>query len=173
MVESAIRPLWPLQHSATHRPTTHCMYNVMNEETDEIQNYQKLLKQDSTHEIWAIAMCKELGTLSQGYKGLIEGTNTFFFMSHEDIRDIPTDKTVTYARVVVDYRPQKADPNSVRLTIGVNLLNVPGEHSTTTSDLTTSKILWNSVLSTKYARFACIDIKNMYLQTPMMDYKYM
>ena len=48
-------------------------------------------------------MCKELGTLSQGYKGLIEGTDTFFFMSHDKIRDIPPDKTVTYARIVVDY----------------------------------------------------------------------
>ena len=36
MVESAIRPLWSLQHSATHKPTTHCMYNVMNEETGEM-----------------------------------------------------------------------------------------------------------------------------------------
>ena len=50
-------------------------------------------------------MCKELGTLSQGYKGLIEGTDTFFFMSHDEIRDIPQDKTVIYARIVVNYRP--------------------------------------------------------------------
>ena len=49
MVESSIRPLWSLQHSAKHIPTTHCMYNVMNEETGEMQNYHKLLKQDSTH----------------------------------------------------------------------------------------------------------------------------
>ena len=173
MLESAIRPLWSLQHSATHRPTTHCMYNVMNEETGEMQNYQKLLKQYSTREIWALAMCKELGTLSQGYKGLVEGTNTFFFVSHDKIRDIPPDKKVTYARIVVDYRPQNSDPNSVRLTVGGNILNVPGDLSTTKANLTTFKILWNSVLSNKYARFACIDIKNMYLQTPKTDYKYM
>ena len=36
MAESAIRPLWSLQHSATHQTTTHCMYNVMNEELPEI-----------------------------------------------------------------------------------------------------------------------------------------
>ena len=76
-------------------------------------------------------------------------------------------------RIIVDYWPQKADPNRERLTVGVNLLNFPGDLSTTTSDLTTSKILWNSVLSTKYTRFACIDIKNMYLQTPMTGYEYM
>ena len=126
MVESAIIPLWSLQHSATHRPTTHYMYNVMNEETGEMQNYQKLLKQDSTREIWALAMCKELGTLSQGYKGIFEGTNNFLSMSHEEIRDITPDETVTYERIVVDYRPQNSDPNSVRLTVGGNLLNSPG-----------------------------------------------
>ena len=91
----------------------------MNEETGEMQNYQKLSKQDSTHEIWALAMCKELGTLSQGYKGLVEGKNIFFFVSHDKICDIPPDKTVTYARIIIDYRPQKSDPNSVRLTVGV------------------------------------------------------
>ena len=173
IVESAIRPLWSLQYSATHLSTTHCMYNVMNKETSEMQNYQKLLKQDSTREIWTLAMCKEMGTLYQGYKGLFEGTNTFFFMSHDEIRDIQTDKTVTYAHIVVDYRPKKDDPNHVRLTVRGNLLNVPGDLINTTADLTISKILWNSVLSTKYACFACIDIKNMYLQTPVTDYEYM
>ena len=45
MSELAIRPLWSLQHSATHQPTIHCMYNVMNEETGEIHSYQKFFKQ--------------------------------------------------------------------------------------------------------------------------------
>ena len=58
MVESDIRPLWSLQHSATHQPTTHCIYNIINEETGEMQNYQKLLKQNSTREILSLAMCK-------------------------------------------------------------------------------------------------------------------
>ena len=77
-------------------------------------------------------MCKEMGTLSQGYKLLFEGTDTFFFMTHEKIRDIPPEKTVTYARIVVDHRLQKSDPNCVRLTVGDNILNVPGDLITTT-----------------------------------------
>jgi len=36
-----------------------------------------------------------------------------------------------------------------------------------------SKILWNSVISTKDARFAGADIKNMYLKTPLDWYEYM
>ena len=94
-------------------------------------------------------------------------------MSHDEIRYIPPEKTVTYARIVVDYQPQKSDPNPVRLTVGGNILNVPGDLSTTTADLTTYNMLWNSALLTKYERFACINIKNMYLQTPMTDYEYM
>ena len=38
----------------------------MNEETGEMKNYHKLLKQDITREIWELDMCKEMGTLSQG-----------------------------------------------------------------------------------------------------------
>ena len=119
-----------------------------------MQNYHKLLKQDSTCEIWALAMCKDLGTLSQETKSLVEGTNTFFLMIHDEIREILLDKKVTYARIVVYHRLQKSDPNRVLLTVGGNLLILPGELSTTTADLTTSKILCNSVFSTKYARFA-------------------
>ena len=56
MVELSIIPLWPLQHSATHQPTTHYMYNIINEETGKMKNYRILLKQDSTREICASAM---------------------------------------------------------------------------------------------------------------------
>jgi hypothetical protein len=85
-------------------------------------------------------MSKELGRLAQGFDGT-EGTSTFFFMTK-----------VTYARIVVDYRPQKADPNRVRITAGGNLINYPGELTTRTAVLTTSKILWNSTLSTPGAK---------------------
>ena len=38
-----------------------------------------------------------------------------------------------------------------------------------TADLTTSKILWNSVLSTQDAKYMCIDIKKFYLGTPLVE----
>jgi hypothetical protein len=80
---------------------------------------------------------------------------------------------VTYARIVVDYRPQKADPNRVRITAGDNLITYPEELTTRTADLTTTKILWNSVISTPGARYMCVNIKNMYLVTPMDRKEYM
>ncbi len=78
-----------------------------------------------------------------------------------------------YARIVVDYRPQKADPNRVRITAGGNLIAYPGELTTRMADLTTTKILWNSVISTPHAQYLCLDIKNFYLGTPMDRFEYM
>ncbi len=41
------------------------------------------------------------------------------------------------------------------------------------ADLTTSKLLWNSVLSTEGARYTCLDIKNFYLTAALDYYEYM
>ena len=68
-----------------------------------------------------------------------KGTNTVKFLTHEEIRRIPPDRTVTYARIVIDYRPQKDDPNRVRITVGGNLIDYPDELSTRTADLTTTQ----------------------------------
>jgi hypothetical protein len=94
-------------------------------------------------------------------------------MTHEQILHIPTDRTVTYTRIVVDFRPQKSDPNRVRLTAGGNLIDYPGELTTRTADLTTTKLLWNSVISTQDAKYLCLDIKNFYLGTPLDRFEYM
>jgi hypothetical protein len=118
-------------------------------------------------------MSKELHRLAQGKAGITKGTNTVFFMSHNEIRAIPSDRTVTYARVVIDHRPQKEDLNRVCITVGGNLINYPFELTTRTADMVSSKILWNSTISTEGARFAGADIANMYLETPLDRYEYM
>jgi hypothetical protein len=105
-------------------------------------------------------MTKELARLAQGLPNITEGTNTVFYLTHDEISNIPADRTVTYARVVADFRPQKADPNRVRITVGGNLINYPGEVTTRTADMVTSKILWNSVLSTPGTKNCCADVKN-------------
>ena len=51
------------------------------------------------------------------------------------------DKTPTYTRIVVDFRPQKSDPSRVRITAGGNLIKCPGELTTRTADITTTKII--------------------------------
>ena len=94
-------------------------------------------------------------------------------MSHDDIKTIPSDRVVTYARIVVDFCPQKRDPNRVRITAGGNLIDYPDKLMTRTANLTTFKILWNSLLSMEGAKFMGIDISKFYLGTPMDRYEYM
>jgi hypothetical protein len=151
----------------------HYAGNVVDPVTGESQNYQQLIKNPKTQERWSLGMCYELGRLSNGFNGRKDGTQTVHFMTHEEIKNIPTDRTVTYARIVVVYRSQKADPYRVRITVGGNLIDYPGEVTTRTADIVTSKIMWNSVLSTKDAKYMCADASNFYLETPMERREYM
>ena len=80
---------------------------------------------------------------------------------------------VTYARIVVDYHVPKDDPNKVHITVGGNLIDYPHGVTTRTADLTTTKLLWNSVVSTRGAKYACADIKSFYLKTPLDRPEYM
>ena len=139
---------------------------------ETITKYQKLAEDPLLKDTWMRAMCIELGRLTQGYKDT-KGTNTMRFLALNEIPGIPRDRVVTYARIVVDYRPQKADPNRVRITVGGNLIEYPYELTTRTADLTTSKVMWNSVISTPGSRYICADVKNFYLETPLDRYEYM
>ena len=78
-----------------------------------------------------------------------------------------------YGRICVDHRLHKSEPNRTRLTVGGNLINYPGEKYTPTADISTAKILFNSVISSKNAKFMSLDLKDFYLMTPMPDHEYM
>jgi hypothetical protein len=79
---------------------------------------------------------------------------------------------VTYGRFVVDIRPNKTETHRVHLTVGGNLIQYPGDVSTRPADLTTSKCLWNSTISTEGAKYLFLDVKNFYLVTPMDSFEY-
>jgi hypothetical protein len=80
---------------------------------------------------------------------------------------------VTYGRFVVDIRPNKTETHRFRLTVVGNLIQYPGDVSTRSADLTTSKCLWNSAISTEVTKYMCLDVKNFYLGTPMDSFEYM
>ena len=94
-------------------------------------------------------------------------------MTHDEVKKIPKDRRATYACIVMDYRTQKSDQNRVRITVEDNLLQYLFDTYTPTTDLVIAKLLWNSVLSTKDAQYICININNMYFQTPMQQREYM
>jgi hypothetical protein len=118
-------------------------------------------------------MSKELHCLAQGCTGITKGTNTIFLFLHADICNIPSDGTVTYARIMINHHPQKEDPNHVCITVKGNLIDYLFKLTTCTGDMVSSKILWNNVISTKDACFANANIKNMYLKTPLDQFEYM
>ena len=107
-----------------------------------IMSYKRLSKDPELKEVWETGFGKEWGSLAQGdtRTGVIV-TNTFKILRPEQILLIPNYCVVTYANIVVDYRPQKEDSNRVRITTGGNLIIYPGELTTRIADITTSKIL--------------------------------
>ena len=122
-------------------------------------------------EIWALAFCNELGRLTQGFKNKVKGTDCCVFIKFQNI---PKHKRATYARIVSEIRPQKKEePHRIRMTAGGNLIYYPFDKSQPTADLTTVKLHINSVISTRNARYACLDIKNMYLNSDMDEPEYM
>jgi hypothetical protein len=131
--------------------------------------YRKLITNPITKKDWLVSSAKEFGRLMQGVGGRVQGTNTMFFIKRSDI---PDGRKATYPRFVCEERPQKKEVNRMRLTLGGNLIDYPGEVSTRTAEMDIIKILLNSVVSTTDAKFCSLDIINFYLDTPLDRYEY-
>jgi hypothetical protein len=139
-----------------------------------IGSYKRLMQDPATAETWMTAFGKDFGGMCQGDDKTGQlGTNAVFVMTPSNVPLIPTDRTVTYARVVIDHCPQKADPNRIQITAGGNLINYPGKLTTRTTDVMTAKLLWNSMLSMPEAKNMCLDIKKFYLSAPLDCFEYM
>jgi hypothetical protein len=135
-----------------------------------ISSYKKLMHNPATVEVWQTAFGKGFGEMVQGdEKTGQKGTNSIFVKNHNKIRKAYAEKQkFTYTKIVVDYCPQKENPHCIRITAGGNLIQYKGDVSTRTADLTTSsKLLWNSVLSPRVAKYMCLDIKKNYLTTTL------
>jgi hypothetical protein len=144
---------------------------VLDPVTGASLNYIQLLR-GPDRVIWLQGCANEIGRLTQCFQDTsIKGTNAIHFIKPTNL---PPGRMATYLlRIVIDVRPQKAEPNRVRFTAGGNLVAYPGDVSMSTADMLTAKLLFNSVLSTPKAKFSCFDISNFYLNTPMERYEYM
>ena len=74
--------------------------------------------------------------------------------------------------VVCEVRPDKDDPDCIRITIGGNHICFPGDVGTNTASLELFKLMLNSALSCKGAHFSTIDLNFFYLDAPMPDPEY-
>ena len=144
--------------------------HAINPDTGLIAEHAELLKCSDGHH-WHASTADEFGRLMKGHgPDMKSGTETMFFIHPSQI---PRGKKPTYLRVVCAYRPEKSNPYRVRFTCGGDRVEYAGDVSTKTADLTTVKILLNSVLSTPNAKFMTLDLKDFYLGTPMPQHEYM
>jgi len=130
--------------------------------------YKDLLQSEDKH-LWSRGMCNELGRLSQGYHN-IAGNNTLYFIHKSKV---PSNKRVTYARIVCSLRPQKSETHRVRITAGGNITNYKGDPSTPVCSIETIKLHWNSVLSTPGAKYCTADLKDFFLMAALEEYEYL
>jgi hypothetical protein len=110
---------------------------------ETISSYKWLMNDPETAKVWQTAFGKDFGRMAQGdNKTGQKGTNSVFVMTHNELAIAKAaGHKWTYARIVVNYRPQKEDPNRIRIAVGGNLITYRGNTSTWTADLTTSKLL--------------------------------
>ena len=91
---------------------------------ETISSYKWLMHDPATAEVWQTAFGKDFGGMAQGNdKTGQKGTNSIFAMTHAKIKQAYGEKvTFTYAKIVVDFRPQKEDLYRIRIKAGGNLL---------------------------------------------------
>jgi hypothetical protein len=143
---------------------------VINQDTGARLEYHQLIQDETTFLVWNNVTVYEFGRLSQGVGGRIEGSKNILFIP---LHAIPQGKVLTYGRFAVDIIPNKSEVHHVLLTVGDNLIQYPGDVSARSADLTTSKCLWNSTISTEGTKYMCLHVKTFYLGAPIESFEYM
>jgi hypothetical protein len=93
---------------------------------ETVSSYKRLMNDQDTAEIWQTAFGKDFGGMAQGDdKTGQKETNSVFAMTQKEI-DIAraTCHKWTYVQIVVEYQPQKEDPNRIRIALGGNLITI-------------------------------------------------
>jgi hypothetical protein len=152
-----------------HWSQRHQANEVIHPVTGKEMEYSALMKDPRLQPLWTPGFGNECGRLFQGIQD-IPGTDTCFFI---EFKNIPSDRKITYGKIVCDFKPHKKEKERVRLTVGGDRLDYSGNVATATTDITTFKILINITLSTEYAAMMMMDIKNYYLGTPLPQFEYM
>ena len=152
---------------------------VLDETSGQSLQYRQLRKHQKFAHICNTSCANELGRLCQGIEqGLkvskhqrVKGTNTFYLIN---FAYIPQDRRneICHCMLFCKVKPHNEDPNRMRITVAGSQKFYPGDVGTPTGSLYLVKLIINSVLSRRNARFFSFDIKNFYLQTPMERSKY-
>jgi hypothetical protein len=140
---------------------------VMNADAGKLLNYRQLMRCAKRKKAWSLSSANKFGQLANGIGGRIRNpTNTIkLIFKHE----VPKEqkRNVTYGQCVCTVWPKKAEPNRARFPVGGDRINYPGKVATPTAKMLVAIMLFNSVISTKGARFMTMGVSNFYLMTPL------
>ena len=107
---------------ASRKFPRHVLNAVLNKDTGKLVEYRHLIGDQKYRKIWGQAYGNKLGRLAQGMEVRVKVTNTIFFIPKEYLPAARW-KGVTYGRIVVNYCPEKSNPNRFRLTVGGDCIN--------------------------------------------------
>ena len=79
---------------------------------------------------------------------------------------------ICHSHVACKVRPEKDDLYRTRITVTGGKIFYSGEVATPNGSLELIKLMINNVLSRPGTRFACFNINNFYLDTPLEDPEY-
>ena len=144
--------------------------HIYHKDTGKKMTLCALLKDPSTTEIWSRSASNEFGRLMNGNRAGVLGTQAMTMVHPSTISQ---DQAITYASMVCDYRPLKIEAHRCRLVVGGDKLPYASDSAALAANLIESKILFNSVVSTKGAKFMTIDISNFSLSSHMQHPEYM
>jgi hypothetical protein len=102
-----------LHHDATN---TYQINAVTNPVIGKSQEYQHLISDPNTKQVWDPAMAHKVDNLVN--------TNTIKFITKVSM---PAKQKTAYIRIVIDIRPNKAIHERVRLTIGGDKIDYPAK----------------------------------------------
>ena len=121
---------------------------------------------------WWTALANELVRLTNGVHGRVCATTTIRFILRSDIH---SDRKITYANFICDYRPHKSEPYFICHTFVGYRLDCTDDTSSPAAYVLETKLLINSTISDAHlgARFMTIDLKDLFLATPMARSDYM
>ena len=82
---------------------------------------------------------------------------------------MPARRTVSYGRIVAEIRPQKDEKYRTQITVGGSRINFPGDVNTPKANLTTAKLILNSVLLIKNKKIYVCRHRQFILEIPWTD----
>ena len=164
-VASAITPAQAAQRRYPAKFLQSLAMPVLDKASGQSLQYCQLTKHPKFSHHWNTSFANELDPLCQGIgKGSkgprqqrVEGTNTVRLIK---FAEIPQDRRheICHSMVVCEVKPHKEDPNCTRITVTGSQIFYPGDVGTPTGSLDLVKLIINSVLLRRNARFVSFEI---------------